>query len=392
MRGVSSFPQCESIASYDVLTKYRSKHCAIIFTVLLFFVHAGAARADSISLSDYWTLRNFIEQHPAQAGLTHSFSERVVGTPAPVNVDLDRPARIAVVYPGIQASDYWRRSVSSLEARLTALGVPHVIDTHFTRPGSEVRRQAVLINDALRQDPDYLIFTLDAFRHRVIIERLIARGRPKVILQNVTTPLRAWRLSQPFLYVGFDHAEGTRLLIDHILSGEDAPKKIAILYGPRGYVSSARGDTFRSAALSRAKTEIVASYYVGFDRENAREATESLLRRHPEVDFIYACATDIALGAVDALRELDRTRDVRLNGWGGGIAELDLVATGALEATVMRMNDDNGVAMAEAIALDLAGRGDEVPQVYSGDFALVTPDLAPEQLAALKRRAFRYSQ
>jgi len=375
-----------------VLTKYRSKHCAIIFTVLLFLVQSGAARADSISLSDYWTLRNFIELHPEQSGVTQAFSERVTGEAVPVAANIERPARIAVVYPGIQASDYWRRSVSSLESRLNALGVPYLIDSHFTRPGTEVRRQAVLISEALRQDPDYLVFTLDAFRHRVIIERLIARGRPKVILQNITTPLRAWRTSQPFLYVGFDHVEGTRLLSDHILSGEDAPQKIAILYGPRGYVSSARGDTFRSAALARGTAEIVESYYVGFDRENAREATETLLRRHPEVDFIYACATDIALGAHDALHAHDRADDVRLNGWGGGSAELDLVAEGALEATVMRMNDDNGVAMAEAIALDLAGRGDEVPQVYSGDFALVTPDLAPEQLAALKRRAFRYSQ
>ena len=55
----------------------------------------------------------------------------------------------------------------------------------------------------------------------------------------------------------------------------------------------------------------------------------------------------------------------------------------------MRMNDDTGIAMAEAIKWDLAGL--EVPTVYSGEFEVVTKDDSPERISELKQRAFRYS-
>ena len=57
----------------------------------------------------------------------------------------------------------------------------------------------------------------------------------------------------------------------------------------------------------------------------------------------------------------------------------------------MRINDDNGVAMAEAIRLDLEGRSGEVPQIYSGQFALVEKDITRQDLHRLKQSAFRYS-
>lgn len=78
-----------------------------------------------------------------------------------------------------------------------------------------------------------------------------------------------------------------------------------------------------------------------------------------------------------------------INGWGGGSAELDAIAKKELDVTVMRMNDDTGIAMAEAIKLDLEHK--PVPTVFSGDFEIVTKNDSPERLSKLKKYAFRYS-
>ncbi|SDU46647.1 substrate-binding domain-containing protein [Stappia sp. ES.058] len=361
--------------------------------LLLPLVLFGEAVADETTSGDYWTLREFHELHPREAIVAKRFAKRVAEPAEEQPSAFSRPLRIVVIYPGVQASDYWRRSVVSLQSRLQEIGVPHEIDSHFTRPGNEIRQQARLIAEALTRDPDYLVFTLDAFRHRVIVEQLISGRGPKVILQNITTPLRSWRKAQPFFYVGFDHSEGTRLLIDHILGEENADlQDFAILYGPPGYVSSARGDSFRMALAKRPEKNLAASYYVGFNREKARSATLSLLASNPEVDFIYSCSTDIALGVIDAIDSLGLRGKVRTNGWGGGGQELEEIAKGRLAFTVMRMNDDNGVAMAEAIALDQQDRPGDVPLVYSGEFTLVTQDHDTERIEALKRHAFRYSQ
>lgn len=57
----------------------------------------------------------------------------------------------------------------------------------------------------------------------------------------------------------------------------------------------------------------------------------------------------------------------------------------------MRMNDDNGVAMAEAICLDIMKKTDQVPTVFSGEMVLVEKGISNAELDALIRRAFRYS-
>jgi autoinducer 2-binding periplasmic protein LuxP len=364
------------------------------FALLIHFVLSfQLAQADTASktLDDFWTLDEFTINNPKQSSNTANFIKRVAANASPLP-DYKGTAKIAVIYPGKQASDYWRRSVVSFEARLKELGLPYEINSFFSGSPSFVGNQAQLIAAALKEDPDYLVFTLDVLRHKGLVQRLIARGRPKIVLQNITTPVKAWRNRQPFLYVGFDHVTGTNLLIDYYKERFGDKKSFAILYGPRGYVSRARGNTFLQAYSDPDARNLKASYYVGYDREKSREAAIRILQDSPDLSFVYACSTDIALGVLDAIQSSSVQNNVVTNGWGGGSAELEAISAGDLDVTVMRMNDDNGVAMAEAVALDMAGRENEIPIVYSGEFQLVTSEDTLEHISELKARAFRYSK
>lgn len=365
-----------------------------LFVIVFFFngnIYEASAQSGSKIMDNFWSMQEYEALHPGQKSIAARFSDRVAGPAiaAPAGGD---PVRIAMIYPGKQVSDYWRRSAASFEARLQEMGVRYEIDSIFADFGEGVAGQAGQIAKMLETDPDYLVFTLDALQHRTIVQKLIARGRPKVILQNITTPMKAWGKRQPFFYVGFDHVAGTELLIDYYRKRFGEAKPFAILYGPRGYVSRARGSTFVEAYADDQTDNLRASYYVGYDREKSRNAARSILEEHKDLAFIYACSTDIALGVLDAVAENGLTGKIITNGWGGGSAELDAVLAGELDVTVMRMNDDNGIAMAEAISLDQNGRSDEVPQVYSGSFELVLSSDPAERIEALKKRAFRYSK
>ncbi len=57
----------------------------------------------------------------------------------------------------------------------------------------------------------------------------------------------------------------------------------------------------------------------------------------------------------------------------------------------MRMNDDNGVAMAEAVKLDIHGLEEFVPTIYSGEFKMVKKGIRKTKLQEYKKRAFRYT-
>lgn len=80
-----------------------------------------------------------------------------------------------------------------------------------------------------------------------------------------------------------------------------------------------------------------------------------------------------------------------MNGWGGGETELEAIQAGEIDFTVMRMNDDSAVAMAEAIRLYLSARIYEIPAIFSGDFRLVDRKTPQAQLTKWKDYAFRYS-
>ena len=366
----------------------------LVRTIATFFIVVTGLLC-SLSLQaqsrDYWMVDEFLSAHPGQRIISQNFADRVRKAAEPLGANANRPIRVSVIYPGEQVSDYWRRSVSSFEARMKELGIKYTISSHYTKPAVALREQAEQIIAALEEDTDFLIFTLDARRHRSIVERIIAAGKPKLILQNITTPIKAWGEHQPFMYVGFDHVEGTRLLADWYKQRLPNAKDYALIYWARGYVSEARGDSFIDFMRKGSSTRLSSAYYTDATRDSAYQGASKALETESELDFIYACSTDVALGVSDVINEQGKQGQILVNGWGGGSAELDALRDGRLDVTVMRMNDDNGVAMAEAIKLDLLGLGHQVPTIYSGDFELVTKETPPQEVERLKQRAFRYS-
>ncbi|MBY4678713.1 substrate-binding domain-containing protein [Marinobacterium arenosum] len=339
---------------------------------------------------DYIRIDSYINQHPEQPAIMAQFADLVRAPAVPLATPPDRPVRIAVIYPGLQASDYWRRSLFSFEQRLKDMQLPYELKPFFSRPSVDASLQSQQLSQALQWQPDYLVFTLDIAPQGRMIERLLARGKPKLILQNITTPLARWQTHRPFLYVGFDHAQGTKLMADWMLKEIDYQGKYLMLYFSPGYVSQMRGDTFASEAAKHPQVLQVGAYYTDGNRKKSHDATIRALKEHPDIKMIFASSTDVALGALEALEETGR-QDILLNGWGGGDAELRELQQDRLDVTVMRINDDNGIAMAEAIKLDLQDRPEQVPHIFAGDIKLLDSHWQPAQIQQLKQQAFRLS-
>ena len=338
-------------------------------------------------LNGYWEYQDYLSKFPEQKALTDKMIEALQNHPVPLRKIQDEPITISVVYPGQQISDYWVRNIEAFEKRLDKLRINYQINQVFTRVNADITQQSISLQEAIENKTDYLIFTLDTTRHRKFIEHVLTSTDTKLILQNITTPVRSWADRQPFMYVGFDHATGSLKLAEYFKSNSKSDSQYSVLYRSEGYISDARGDTFIHDVNTDTNFALKSSFYTKSDKESGYQAAKISIAKDKDLDFIYACATDVALGAADAIRESGR--DILLNGWGGGSAELEAIERGDLDVTVMRMNDDTGIAMAEAIKWDLTGLA--VPTVYSGDFELVTKEDSPERISELKQRAFRYS-
>lgn len=360
-----------------------------IVNVVLFVAIAFTSQAHSFKpLTGYWEYEDYLDAHPKENDLTELLNHVVKRDPVPLNAKQNRAISISVVFPGQQISDYWRRNLKAFEARLKELKIDYEIKPVFTRPNTDLRQQSQSMMEAVQEGADFLIFTLDTTRHRKFIEYVLTSTDTKLIIQNITTPVRSWEEYQPFLYVGFDHIEGTKLLVDYFKERIPDKSPYSVLYRSEGYVSDMRGDPFIEEMSFRDEYFLASSFYTQSTRESAYKAAKMALNRSDDLTMIYACSTDVAFGAIDAIKEKGRD-NVLLNGWGGGSAELAALEQGYLDVTVMRMNDDTGIAMAEAIKWSLEGK--EVPVVYSGELTLVTSEDSKERIEDLVSHAFRYS-
>lgn len=341
------------------------------------------------SSQEYYQIDEYIK-YTKQKKISYEFVKTIQEDSKPI-LKQNKNIKIVIVYPAIQVSDYWRKSKLSFEKRLDELNIKYELVEFFTKPAIEIKDQSKHLLKALKQNADYLIFTLDSLKHIKFIERIISKKDTKLILQNITTPLKKWKDRQPFLYVGFDHFIGSKILADYYIKKMEGKGNYAVLYGPKGYVSYMRGTKFVEYISSKSDLKVIHEYYTDFNKQKSKNATLDLLERNSDIKFIYACSTDIALGVIEALKEKNLLGKIEVNGWGGGQSELESIEKKELDITVMRMNDDNGVAMAEAIKLDLENKSNKIPTIYSGEFKMVKKDIKKEKLDNYKKRAFRYT-
>jgi autoinducer 2-binding protein LuxP len=333
----------------------------------------------------FWTIDDYVHNNPSQKILMQQFEKVVQAEPLPLN-KAHKKIKISILYPGNQMTDYWERSQKSFEARMKELNIAYEIHAVFVDE-NDVKTLQNRLKELLQQESDYLFFTLNIDGHKKLISQIINQQKPKLILQNITTPLREWGENQPFMYVGFDHIEGTKLLAQYYKNKFPQGATYLMLYHNQGYVSQMRGDSF--IGMFNDQYRLDGSFYTYVNKEVAKKIVLDYGNIN-KMDFIYNCSTDIAIGASEALDQLNLQKEILLNGWGGGSAELEMIENKKLDVTVMRMNDDNGVAMAEAIKFDLLQ--EPTPLIYSGKFEIVDTSTSKEHIEELENRAFRYSK
>ena len=337
----------------------------------------------------YISVKRFFAAHPAEAAKYEKFL-RSVEKPGEAAGDID-PVEIALIYPAKQVSDYWRRSADVIGARLSEMGVRHRLIRMYTKPSGDERIAVRQLMKAVRQRVDYVVVSVNSAIMEKAVGRVLAEKTPKIIIQNLVTPIEKWEINPPLMYVGFDHVTGTNLLADWFADNAPNEGSYGVLLAGSDMVSKLRGEKFISSYSAKGRMRHAGSYYTDFDRQKAARAARKLLADNADLRALYSCATDISLAAAEIVSRSGRNSRITLNGWGGGKAELEAVAKGELDVTVMRINDDNGAAVAQAIVYDRLGKGGEVPLIFPGRFVLIDSDTAKSETEMYMQEAFRYS-
>ena len=185
------------------------------------------------------------------------------------------PVLISFATPLKQVSDYWRRSIDSFKGRMDEIGLSYSI-MEFSTKVDENRKLKECVVAAIKTNPAYLVLTLNEPGDKTIVSRLLEKKKPKIIVQNVTSPDADWKKHSPFMYVGFDHPTGAKLIADEYIKRMKNKQQIeyAMLYHVRGnQVSKLRGDRFNEIIGKLSDFKLVAEYFTEGNRKKARMAT-----------------------------------------------------------------------------------------------------------------------
>ena len=353
----------------------------------------GAATAQMLPLNplpddgerEFWWYYQVQEEAPLQA------LQAVVGAPAMAMENPPaEPVRIAVIYPSLDVSDAWLRSYLAMEARLNEAGIPFEAQQLASNMNDHLL-QTTYTDQVIQEDFDYVIFgPTDLQLQAENIQALMDAGE-KVIILNYDSVLKQFGDNQPMMYTSFSHFAGSQIMCDWVISNLGTEGTYAMNRGIVGIIDDQRSGGFADCLAENSNWVLAYEHYGDFMREGGEQGTRLIVTGYPEVTLIHNANTAMGMGSLSALQGLGADDRVMATAWGGTGEEIEALLLGELRATPMRMSDDLGVSMAEAIRYDLEGRADELPLVFVGRITIATGDMTNEQIHGLQEEAFRYT-
>lgn len=262
-----------------------------------------------------------LEQVAALAGVGRGTVSRVINNATGVKDSTRRAVERAIAELGY-VPNLAARSLAGRRADAVALAMTERDWRLFGEPFfSEIVRA---VGDALADTSVQLLLTLvrtDDERRRlveyarggrvdgVLLMSVRAEDRlPDMLAEAGLPTVMLGRRSgdEHVTYVDADNVGGARGAVEHLLRG--GRRRIAAVTGPLDmYVTQCRLRGYREALAAAGVDPLPSLVAEGdFTEDSGRRATAEILRRHPDVDAVFAASDTMAAGALDVLRSEGR--------------------------------------------------------------------------------------
>ena len=152
-----------------------------------------------------------------------------------------------------------------------------------------------------------------------------------VVMFNTITELEGVDV---YAYSGYNQYNGGAKIADWVNEQTGGEAKVAIIEGlPSDYTTQRMGGFVDRCAEAYPGIELVASQPGDWVRETGMNAAMDMIQAHPEISVIYGLSDEMALGAVQACKQLNR-EDIICVGLDGNPNAFESVKAGELNATL----------------------------------------------------------
>ena len=152
-----------------------------------------------------------------------------------------------------------------------------------------------------------------------------------VVMFNTITEIEG---ADVYAYSGYNQYNGGAKIADWVNAQTGGNAVAAIIEGlPSDYTTQRMGGFVDKCAEAYPGITVVASQPGDWVREKGMNAAMDMIQAHPEINVIYGLSDEMALGAVQACKQLNRT-DIICVGLDGNPNAFESVKAGELTATL----------------------------------------------------------
>ncbi len=233
---------------------------------------------------------------------------------------------------------------------------------------SDVQAQIAQVEDQIAKGVNAIaIAPTDPAALRPVLEKAQAQG-VKVLFVDTKGDLPGTT------FIGTNNELGAKLGVDYLCKNLEKGSKVAILQGIiTQSTGKARADGAK-AGLTECGMNIVAELSAEWDRAKATSVMEDILVKNPDIQGLFASNDNMALGAVEALKNAGVNDKVIVVGFDANPDAAAAILAGEMEATVAQ-NPYNMGALGVENAIKLI-KGETIPENIDTGTELVTKENA----------------
>ena len=177
-------------------------------------------------------------------------------------------------------------------------------------------------------------------------------------------------------FIGTNNEAGAGMAAQYICDNVGEGSKVAILQGVMTQTTAVERADGSHAGLEACGLNIVAEISANWDTAQGMSVTEDIISGNPDIKAIFASNDNMALGAIQALKNNDMLDDVVVVGFDANPDAAESVAAGEMSATIAQFSYNMGYMGVEN-ALKLVN-DESIPDNIDTGTLLVTADNAAD--------------
>jgi erythritol transport system substrate-binding protein len=227
------------------------------------------------------------------------------------------------------SNPYWKAEVDTAQAEAKKLGYKTTVDAH----NNDADKQNEFVDGAISKKVKAIILDPAGADESVgAVQKATDKGIP-VFLVNAEISDQGIARSQ----IVSNNAQGATLGAEAWAKAMGGKGEYVELFGnPTDNNAKVRSDGYAEVIVQYPGLKRVQRETANWDRAQGKEKMEIMLSAHPKIKGVVAGNDEMALGAIQALKDANKLNQVKVLGFDGNQDAADAVASGEMVATVLQ--------------------------------------------------------